>query len=67
MCIGYGLTLQQGSKLFKKLGFLGPLKSYGTNPTQHWSFLPSGEILGKFNRTIEPLPEYNNTNNNNDH
>eukprot|EP01134_Creolimax_fragrantissima_P006928 CFRG6928T1 len=50
---GYGLTLQQGARIMSKLGFTKSLQEYGTNPIQNSSFLPTGELLGKYERTEE--------------
>jgi salicylate hydroxylase len=45
---GYGLTLQQGGRALQRLG----VELAGVSSRAHFSFLPSGELLGAFGRAL---------------
>ena len=45
---GYGLTMQQGGRALAALG----VELSGVSSAAHFSFLPSGQLLGAFGRAL---------------
>ncbi|KAJ1496270.1 hypothetical protein T484DRAFT_1874648, partial [Baffinella frigidus] len=54
---GYGLTLQQGSKVSQRLG----LKLHGISSCSHYSLLPDGDMLGWYGRELLETRPYSET------
>eukprot|EP00617_Octactis_speculum_P024318 CAMPEP_0185750034 /NCGR_PEP_ID=MMETSP1174-20130828/8747_1 /TAXON_ID=35687 /ORGANISM="Dictyocha speculum, Strain CCMP1381" /LENGTH=551 /DNA_ID=CAMNT_0028426403 /DNA_START=346 /DNA_END=2001 /DNA_ORIENTATION=- len=49
---GYGLTMQQGAKVLKQLGFRGSFHDFGVSSHQHHSYSPDGGVVGAYGRSL---------------